>query len=88
MKIRIWTTALALTAFCGVALGEDAAKEGSAGMDQFRAEAMAGIHAENRAALERQLHETQNALRVEARDSLLAQQPVPATGRPTAKSAP
>ncbi|MGQ0618351.1 MAG: hypothetical protein ACT4QA_00295 [Panacagrimonas sp.] len=86
MKIRTWMAVLVLTAFSGISSAGDCSEAG--GMDQFRADAMAGIHAENRAALQKQLHDTRNAMRDQARESFLAQQPAPSTGRPTAKSAP
>lgn len=90
MNIRTWTGALLLAAFSGlVSTVAPAAEEScSQNMDEFRARAMARIHAENRAALQRQLHETRNALREQARDSFLAQQPAPASGRSSANSAP
>lgn len=77
--------ALSLSGVLGPASAADCAE---AGMEALRAEAMDRIHAENRASIERQLRQTQQALRHQARESFLAQQPAPASSAATAKSAP
>lgn len=72
-----------------LALTAAAASAEDDSMQRFRSETMAGIHAENRAALERSLHESQSALAELTRETWLAQQPPTLViGQPTAKSAP
>lgn len=85
MNIRTWMLALVLA---GVLAPAGAKECQQGGMEAVRAQAMADIHAENRASLERQLPQTQQAMRLQARESFLAQQPAPASSGSTAKSAP
>lgn len=90
MDIRIWMAALTMATSAGLTSIHAAAAENacSGDMAALRAQVMARIHGENRAALQRQLRETQSAMREQARQSFLAQQPAPSSGRSSAKSAP